>query len=194
MERAAAVVVERGYEGLRYQDVSLATGVPVASLRHYFPTIDGLRNEALTQSIQDEMAMLKAATESVDDPWEQLCVFIRNSLGVDERSRRYSWLLWLEYWRSAARDPDLVWMTEQVNTSWAQLVQSVVQRGIRAGRFTIQGSVEDAAFDISAIIDGIGPQLVMDSGNEEIAEHGFLRALTAVRRVLGVDETDCPDV
>jgi len=194
LERAAAVVVERGYEGLRYQDVSLATGVPVASLRHYFPTIDGLRNEALTQSIQDEMAMLRTATESVDDPWEQLCVFIRHSLGVDERSRRYSWLLWLEYWRSAARDPDLVWMTDQVNTAWAQLVQSIVQAGIRGGRFTIQGSVEDAAFDISAIIDGIGPQLVMDSANEEVAEHGFDRAITAVRRVLGVSETDCPDV
>ena len=44
LDVAASVVVERGYDGMRYHDLSDASGVPVASLRRYFPTIDGLRH------------------------------------------------------------------------------------------------------------------------------------------------------
>lgn len=194
LDSAAEVVVLRGYDGLRYQDVSLATGVPVASLRHYFPTIDGLRNEALTQSIHDELAMLRGVTEAIEDPWDQLCVFVQHALGVDSHARRYSWLMWIEYWRSAARDPDLVWMNDAANVAWTHLVRSMIERGVRSGRFSLDQSIDDATYEVSVIIDGVGPGLAMDPDNAEVATRAHRRVLRSCCRLLGVPEADCPDV
>jgi AcrR family transcriptional regulator len=40
-------MIFRGYGATRYSDVAEASGVPVASLQHHFPTLEVLRREAL---------------------------------------------------------------------------------------------------------------------------------------------------
>ena len=186
LDIAADVVVERGYDGMRYQDLSDASGVPVASLRHYFPTIDGLRHEALTRSIRGELAMLEALAEQYDDPWERLSQFIRHAVGVDARSRRHSWLLWLEYWRIAARDAALGPVADEVYDAWYGVVQRIIERGAADGSFALGDlSSEDAAFQVSAFIDGVGPSIAIAPEDDQLAERLLGRVESATRRLLG---------
>jgi len=184
---AALVVVERGYDGMRYQDLSAASGVPVASLRHYFPTIDGLRHEALTHSIRAELSMLEAHADQYDEPWEQLRQFIHHAVGVDGVARRFSWLLWLEYWRVSARDPHLGRTATEVYDAWDGVVQQIIERGIVDGTFRVGDlTAEEAAFQVSAFIDGVGPSIAIAPEDDELAERLLHRVEVATRRLLGL--------
>lgn len=186
LDAAARVVVARGYEGMRYQDLSDATGVPVASLRHYFPTIDGLRHEALTHSIRAELTMLETLAERYDDPTEQLHQFIRHAVGVDARSRRHSWLLWLEYWRIAARDANLGPVAEEVYDSWYDVIGRIIERGAVDGSFRLKDlSAADAAFQVSAFIDAVGPSIAIAPEDDQLAERLLAQVESATRRLLG---------
>jgi AcrR family transcriptional regulator len=186
LDFAARVVVERGYDGMRYQDLSEASGVPVASLRHYFPTIDGLRHEALTHSIRAELAMLEALAEQYDEPWEQLSQFIRHAVGIDAQMRRFSWLLWLEYWRMAARDPALGRIADEVYVAWDDVVQRIIERGVVDGSFTLgELTAGEAAFQVSAFVDGVGPSIALAPDDDELAERLLHQVEIATRRMLG---------
>jgi len=172
---------------MRYQDLSAASGVPVASLRHYFPTIDGLRHEALTHSIRAELAMLEAHADQYDEPWEQLRQFIRHALGVDAAARRFSWLLWLEYWRVSARDPHLGRTAIEVYDAWDGVVQRIIDRGMVDGTFRVGDlTAEEAAFQVSAFIDGVGPSIAIAPEDDELAERLLHRVEAATRRLLGL--------
>ena len=184
---AATVVVERGYDGMRYQDLSAASGVPVASLRHYFPTIDELRHEALTHSIRAELATLEAHADRYDEPVEQLCQFIRQAVGTDATSRRFSWLLWLEYWRVSARDPQLGRIATEVYAAWYGVVQRIIERGVVDGTFVIGDlTAEEAAFQVSAFIDGVGPSIAIAPEDDDLAQRLLRRVETAACRLLGL--------
>lgn len=179
-------MVERGYDGMRYQDLSDASGVPVASLRHYFPTIDGLRHEALTHSIRAELAMLETLAGQFDEPWEQLCQFVRHAIGVDEHARRHSWLLWLEYWRIAARDASLGPIAEEVYDAWNGVVQRIIERGVVDGSFDLGDlTAADAAFQASAFVDAVGPSIAIAPEDDALAERLLAQVESATRRLVG---------
>lgn len=190
LESAARVVVERGYDGLRYQDLSDASGVPVASLRHYFPTIDGLRREALMHSVRLEMEQLSAHIAQFDDPWQQVCELIIQSLGTTAAERRFSWLLWLEYWRNCARDEALARHSDVIDEEWTQMTQRIVDAGVERGQFVLDQPAHEAAYEVTILIDGVGLAIAIDPANEELARSRVLQVTRASRRLLGV----CPRV
>jgi DNA-binding transcriptional regulator YbjK len=186
LESAARVVVERGYDGLRYQDLSDASGVPVASLRHYFPTIDGLRREALMHSVRLEMEQLSEHVAQFDDPWQQICELIAQALGTTAAQRRFSWLLWLEYWRNCARDDSLGRHSGQIDIEWTEMTQKIVDAGVASGLFVLDQSSQDAAYEVGILIDGVGYSLAICPDDDELARRCVAQVTRASRRLLGV--------
>lgn len=177
--------MQRGYAGLRYQDVSRASGVAVASLRHYFPTRDLLRREALEHAVRVELAQMRASLATIEDPWEQLRWHVVATIDLDMASRREGWLLWLEYWRAAARDPALAADTEEVQQAWVDLVQESVDAGVAAGRFHLDQSAPEAAREFCALMDGFGMWLVVEHP-EQRARDSIAAVERAARRMLGL--------
>ena len=186
LESAARVVVERGYDGLRYQDLTDATGVPVASLRHYFPTIDGLRREALMHSVRSEMEQLSQHVARYEDPWNQVCELIVQALGTCASERRFSWLLWLEYWRNCARDDALARHSDQIDVEWTEMTQRIVDAGVAAGECVLDQPAHDAAYEVTLLIDGVGLAIAIDPDNDELARDRVVQVQRSVRRMLGM--------
>lgn len=186
LEVAAQVVVERGYEGLRFQDLAEASGVPAASLRHYFPTIGGLRHEALMHSVRREMEQLAEQVARHDDPWEQIREIIVSSLGTEATARRHSWLLWLEYWRNAARDETLARHSDQIDVEWTAMTLRAVQAGVDSGQFNLDQPAERAAYEVTILTDGAGLAIAIEPDNDELAAAQIEHVLRAARRMLGV--------
>lgn len=186
LEVAATVVVERGYEGLRFQDLADASGVAAASLRHYFPTISGLRHEALMHSVRLEMEQLAERVAHHDDPWEQIEEIVVWSLGTDAATRRHSWLLWLEYWRNAARDEVLARHSDQIDAEWTEMTLGAVRAGVAAGQFHLDQPEERAAYEITILTDGAGLAIAIEPENDELAAAQIEHVLRAARRMLGV--------
>lgn len=186
MEIAANVVVDRGYEGLRYADVSEASGVAVASLRHYFPTIDGLRREALRHQVRAELRHLEVQVGRLEGPWEQLSGFIRHAMGIDEHARRSSWLVWLEYWRIAARDAGMAEDWDSLDAEWTTMIQQVIEAGVSEGRFVLDQSSYDAALEVTALVDGFGPAVAIAAADNAVTERLVAIIERAARRMVGM--------
>ncbi|MFN8195200.1 MAG: TetR/AcrR family transcriptional regulator [Nocardioidaceae bacterium] len=190
LEAAAEIVADRGYEGLRYLDVSQATGVAVASLRHYFPSVDGLRRDALKQQVRTEMLQVAVAVARLDDPWERIRTLIRLSIGVDPEPRRASWLVWLEYWRAAARDQELSRDSDKLERDWITMTQRCIESGVEAGLFVLDQPAYDAALELNMLIDGSGPTLAISYPSQQAAEEMMVRVERGVRRMLGMPPAD----
>ncbi len=174
----------RGYERLRFADVAQASGVGVSSLQYSFRTRDDLVTEVLRTAVHDELERLTRRAESEPDPWRRVCVLITEQIGTDDDERREAWLLWLEFWRAAVRDPALQADYAVLAQRWRDLMEDTVSRGIDQGVFTIDGELPDVAAALVALIDGVLVQV--EVGDPAMrADHGIAIAERAAASLLG---------
>lgn len=168
---ASQVLIQRGYEGLRYRDVAEQAGVPVASLQHYFPNLADLRREALLHQVHSEVATLAGDLEGIIDPWEKLRHIVAFSVELNPGQRRGEWMLWLEYWRAAAHDPEIAADNRVSEKAMRGMVESAIAEGIAAGGFRPVADASSIAKTVLAMIDGFGVQLAIDDadGNAEVS-------------------------
>lgn len=183
LDAASEVLIFRGYEATRYSDVAEASGVPVASLQHHFPTLEALRREALKNKVRAELSALAGKVGGIDDPWERLRQILATSVAFDPARRRGGWVLWLEYWRAAAHDEDLAADSREVYTLWIDLISRCIADGEQAGLFQLDDSAHDAAVQLHAMLDGLGIRFGVEHPPEEAAR--AIRLLErAARRML----------
>lgn len=182
---ACAVAVERGFDALRFTDVAEATGVPVSSLQYAFGTRDALVREVLRAGVAEELARLRSAIERELDPWTRIETFIRLGISIDDDRRRQGWLLWMEYWRAASRDADLREESARVARGWRLLIRRAVDDGITTGDFVIDGTAEEVAASLVALVDGLSLQV--EVGDDRMRSARATRtAMRSARRILGM--------
>jgi AcrR family transcriptional regulator len=180
-----AVAVERGFDALRFTDVAEATGVPVSSLQYAFGTRDALVRDVLRAGVAEELARLRSAIDRELDPWTRIETFIRLGISIDDDRRREGWLLWMEYWRAASRDADLREESARVARGWRLLVRRAVEDGVTTGDFVIDGTTEETAASLVALVDGLSLQV--EVGDDRMRSARATRAaMRAARRILGM--------
>jgi AcrR family transcriptional regulator len=183
LNAASEVMIFRGYGSTRYSDVAEASGVPVASLQHHFPTLAALRREALRNKVRAELSALAEQVALIADPWERVYHIIVTSISLNPARRRGGWVLWLEYYRAAAHDPQLAEDSRQVRAQWVRLIADCISEGAEAGRFRPESTAQDAAFELHGLIDGLGIQLAVAHEDADAAE-AIMMLERAARRIL----------
>jgi AcrR family transcriptional regulator len=186
LRAARTVAAERGFDSLRFTDVSAATGVPVSSLQYAFGTREALVREVLRAGVADELRRLREAVENETDPWRRIETFIRLGISIDDGRRREGWLLWMEYWRAALRDPELREESGAATRGWRTLVRRAVDDGVSMNQFSIDGSSDETAASLVALVDGLSLQVLV--GDSRMRSTRAIRTATrSARRVLGMD-------
>jgi AcrR family transcriptional regulator len=185
LDAASDVMIFRGYGATRYSDVAEASGVPVASLQHHFPTLAALRREALRNKVRAELAALADQVRPIADPWERVQRIIVRSVSLDPARRRGGWVLWLEYWRAAAHDSELAADSREVRMQWLSLIAECIGEGVLNGQFRIDGTVAQAAEELHGLLDGLGLRLAIEHDDDAASEVITLLERSA-RRMLGM--------
>ncbi len=170
LDAASEVMIFRGYEATRYSDVADVSGVPVASLQHHFPTLDVLRREALRNKVRAELTTLAEQVMLIGDPWERVYHIIVTSVSLDPARRRGGWVLWVEYWRAAAHDPELAEDSRETNALWLNLITECIADGVESGQFTPDGTAHDVAVELHSMLDGLGLHFAIEHPAEDAAE------------------------
>lgn len=183
LDAASEVLIFRGYEATRYSDVAEASGVPVASLQHHFPTLETLRREALRNKVRAELTSLARQVGEIEGPWERIHHIIVTAVALDPARRRGGWVLWLEYWRAAAHDEELAADSAEVHAMWLDLITRCVADGERAGLFALDSSATEAAMELHGLLDGLGIRLGIEHPPEEAAR-AIMLLERAARRML----------
>lgn len=162
LRAARGVIAERGFDRTRYADVAEASGIPVTSLQHAFGSLKAMLLESVQKSTASEIAVLRELSHDTSlTPWERLSEFIAGAVHPPDEPD--SWLLWLELWRLAGRDPEIGADAGVIYSHWYDYVEELIGLGAEAGEFSgpMAESPRDGAIAAVSIIDGLAIALVI---------------------------------
>jgi AcrR family transcriptional regulator len=182
LDAACDLIAAEGIDDVRIARVAVKAGASTALVHHYFSTREELLEQALLHSFQlaaddrfgeDEPADGETATEA-------LARAIRTSLPEPGEPER-EWVLWVELWLRAVRDPSLRPVAAQLYERYRSWLASGVQAGVDSGEF---GPCDpDAVADHAmALLDGFGIRAMLGDPSMDVA-----RARTTIARLLAAE-------
>lgn len=159
LEAAIRVIVERGADATRFQDVAAASGVPISTLQYSFGSREDLLLAAFRHASETELTTLRAKLAALDDPWRRLEGIVDAALHDFPAFGDGSGRLWIEAWRFALRDEELRVDVLADYAAWRRLISEAVQDGVTAGVFTTTETPDRVAVIVLSLLDGLGMPL-----------------------------------
>ena len=173
---AAELISEEGIDEVRIARVANRAGVSTALVHHYFSTREELLAEALMLAFdlaaeerfgaepEAERSHTAALATAIDE-----CL---PELGPNERE----WVLWVELWLRAARDPELRPVAARLYERYREWMAELIHAGVEAGEFR-NDDPERVADLALGLFDGLGlralledPEMDLTRARELIAE------------------------
>jgi AcrR family transcriptional regulator len=151
---AAEVIAERGFDATRIADVAERAGTSAPGVLYWFDSRDELLAEALSFAERSFNEGLAAELATLDDPAAKLATLIDRSIGGDD------WVLWMELWIRALRDPRMAESRRLLDDRWRADLAAVIAEGQHAGTFG-GSEPERAALELAALIDGLAVQVAL---------------------------------
>jgi AcrR family transcriptional regulator len=160
---ARRVIARRGADATRFRDVAAETGAAVSTLQYSFGNREDLIIAALEDAALADFDRARRAAQAAAGPVEQLRALVRESVVADtEQEGREAWLIWVEYWRAAARDSELRSGSAAIYAQWRTLIGGILAEGSATGDFRSDLDTDRAATQVLALLDGVGVPLVLE--------------------------------
>ncbi len=176
LEAACDLVAAEGIDDVRIARVAMRAGASTALVHHYFSTREELLEQALLHSFEQAGDERFAEDVASGSALAGLALAIDECLPVPGRAER-DWVLWVELWLRAAREPELRPIAGQLYERYREWMVGVIEAGVQSGEFTAPADVEGLADRAMAMLDGLGlrallrdPQMDLDRARSLVAE------------------------
>ncbi len=175
LEAACDLIAADGIDEVRIARVAMRAGASTALVHHYFSTREELLEQALLHSFElagDE----RFAAGAEDGPaTAKLAAAIEECLPQEGRLER-DWVLWVELWLRAARDPALRPFASGLYERYRDWLSGVIEAGVQSGEFTAPADLPDLVDRAMALLDGTGLRVLMRDPAMDIARARRLAA------------------
>jgi AcrR family transcriptional regulator len=191
---AAELISEEGIDEVRIARVANRAGVSTSLVHHYFST----REEPLADALM--LAFDQAAEErfGAEEPaiakrshTDALAVAVEQCLpgeGPDQRE----WVLWVELWLRAARDPELRPVAALLYERYRVWMQELIEAGVEAGEFSTDDPARVADLALG-LFDGLGLRALLEDPAVDLKRARRLIARTLAAE-LDLEPADLDDV
>ncbi len=155
LRAATELIASDGIDEVRIARVANRARASTALVHHYFSTREELLAQALLQSFElaaDERFV--AGPAAAASATEGLAIAIDECLPTPGEGER-EWILWLELWLRAAREPELRPVAGRMYESYREWVARVIRRGVENGEFR-EVDPDEVADLAMALFDGLG--------------------------------------
>jgi AcrR family transcriptional regulator len=158
---ASELIAADGIESVRIARVATRAGASTALVHHYFSTREELLMEALLRSFEiaaEERFGAEVATDG--SAAAAMALVISQNLPAPSPDRE-DWVLWVELWLRAARDPELRPVAAGLYERYHRWIEDVIVAGVERGEFRTDdpGRVAD---QVMALTDGMGLRVLID--------------------------------
>ncbi|MGC1799165.1 MAG: TetR family transcriptional regulator C-terminal domain-containing protein [Solirubrobacterales bacterium] len=155
LRAASELIASDGIDEVRIARVANRARASTALVHHYFSTREELLAQALLQSFElaaDER--FGAGPAAAGSATEGLAIAIDECLPTPGEGER-EWVLWVELWLRATREPDLRPVAGRMYESYREWVARVIRRGVQSGEFR-EVDPDEVADLAMALFDGLG--------------------------------------
>jgi AcrR family transcriptional regulator len=176
LRAATELIASDGIDEVRIARVATRARASTSLVHHYFSTREELLAQALLQSFElaaDER--FGAGPAAAASATEGLAIAIEECQPTPGEGER-EWVLWVELWLRAAREPELRPVAGRMYESYREWVARVIRRGVESGEFS-RVDPDDVADLAMALFDGLGvralirdPAMELDDARRVAAE------------------------
>jgi AcrR family transcriptional regulator len=161
LQAAVQVIAEKGLCDTGIKDVADQAGTSPALVIYYFGKKDVLLAEALSFADERFYAGTADAVAGMSSARDRLVELVRCSCSVGEAEDDFDeWVLWLDLWARAPRDPDVARDRQAMDRRWRSTITEIVRQGQAAGEFA-PVDADAFALRLGALIDGLAIQVVL---------------------------------
>ncbi len=161
LEVTCEVVIERGFAATRIADVAKRLGVSSSLIHYHFDSKEQLLAEAFAHYARKDVAEMEAEIEAAPNSVTQLDRVIQNY--VPEGSGDVEWMLWIDGWGEALRNPMMRKISQELDEQSAALAERVIRTGVENGEFVCADPAA-AALRLTAVVDGLAVQFAAHDG------------------------------
>jgi AcrR family transcriptional regulator len=182
LDAAERVVLERGLTETRIADVAAASGVSGGLIHYHFNSKDQLLTEMLRTAAERDIARARRLAGGPGTAAVRLDKVMREFV---PGNRDQSWVLWIDVWGGALRDPGLRAISEELDDAWVEVLALVTREGTLSGEFDCPDPAA-TAWRLAALLDGLGLRITLQRGSmsrRQMIEHARLAAALE----LGID-------
>jgi len=192
LEAACELIAEDGIDEVRIARVARRAGASTALVHHYFSTREELLEQALIHSFEqagDERFGEDATLR--EGGVEAIATAIRESLPYPGSQHR-EWVLWVELWLRAVRDPDLRPVAARMYERYRDWMEGVIRVGVDKGELDADTDVAAVAAMAVALLDGTGVRALFEDPAMDV-EAARRTVAEAIAPRLGLDPEDLLD-
>jgi AcrR family transcriptional regulator len=189
---ASELIASDGIDDVRIARVATRARASTALVHHYFSTREELLTEALFGAFE---GAARERFDSGDAPADDsataaLAMAIRQCLPEPGPAER-EWVLWVELWLRAARDPELRPVAAGLYRRYRDWVAEIIADGVERGEFRCEDP-ERLADHSMALFDGMGLRALIEDPEMDVerAQHEIAGILAAQ---LGIEATRLVD-
>jgi AcrR family transcriptional regulator len=152
LDAAIGVIVRRGFDTTRYQDIAEASGVAVSTLQYYFGSLESLLIETCLYASERDFATVQTGMATHPDPWDRLVYLV--DIFVTGPAPGAAWQAQIEYWRASFTRPQLRAELIRDQDAWRALLVETLEEGIAQGRFRTRRDPALIAMQLNCLLDG----------------------------------------
>jgi AcrR family transcriptional regulator len=171
LETTCEVVIERGFAGTRIADVAKRLEVSSSLIHYHFDSKEQLLAEAFEHYANKDVAEREGEIENAPSALGQLERVIQNY--VPEGSDDVEWMLWIDGWGEALRNPMMRKISQQLDDQSIELLARIIRNGVDSGEFTCPDP-NASAMRLTALVDGLAVQFAAHDGmmnRDQLIDH-----------------------
>jgi AcrR family transcriptional regulator len=167
LEVTCQVVIERGFAGTRISDVAKRLEVSSSLIHYHFDSKEQLLAEAFAHYARNDLAEMEEQIQAAPTALAQLDRIIQNY--VPEGSDDVEWMLWIDGWGEALRNPMMKKISQELDEQTSDLLERVLAGGVDSGEFNC-ASPTATAMRLTALVDGLAVQFAAHDGMMDRAQ------------------------
>jgi AcrR family transcriptional regulator len=138
------------------QDVADRIGVSSGLIHYHFDNKDALLSAAFEHAAQRDLERLQRTVAAEPDAVAKLVRIV--TMDTPEQAEA-GWMLWIDAWSEALRNPILRQLSQDLDIAWKELLEAVIVEGVEAGTFTC-ADPHGTAWRLTALLDGLAVQVM----------------------------------
>lgn len=161
LETTCRVVIERGFAGTRVADVAQRLGVSNSLIHYHFESKEALLAEAFSHYAKKSLQECVDYIVEAPTAKEQLARAIEDF--VPEGSDDLEWMLWIDAWGEALRNPLMRRISQELDVRSNDLIEAILRKGNDEGEFSC-ADPRMSAMRLMGLIDGLAVQFAAHDG------------------------------